>query len=324
VKLLADVHMYPPHHNAGAEWMLHSIFRDMIRRGHECHVITHRGERRVYDFEGVSVHVYPTMAERGRLWRACDIGFTHLDRTREAQRCAETFERPLVHIIHNDNNDWIDGPDLAIFNSQHLCDGERARWSKTRMPETIVCRPPVFSDDYRVERGERITLLNLSIMKGGPVLLALAKRMPDADFLGVIGAYGEQTIPSPIPPNVKIAGNTPDVRKVYRETKVLLCPSGYETFGRVAAEAMASGIPVVAHPTPGLRECLDFAGVYLDRSDLEAWEAELRKLLFDPAYYAGRSNLSRLRSAQLDEICKKDLDGLALAIESLAPSHTSA
>lgn len=300
--------------------MLHSIFKDMIRRGHECAVITHRGERRTYEFEDVSVHVYPTMADRGRLWRTCDVGFTHLDRTREAQRCAEAHERPLVHIIHNDNNDWVDGPDLAVFNSQHLHDQERAKWNKIRMPEAIVCRPPVFSEDYRVEKGERITLLNLSVMKGGPVLLALAERMPDANFLGVIGAYGEQVIPAPIPHNVKIAGNTPDVRHVYRETKILLCPSGYETFGRVAAEAMASGIPVVAHPTPGLRECLDFAGVYLDRSHLSDWEAELRKLLSDPAYYTARSNMSFLRSHQIDEMCRKDLDGLAHTIERLVTS----
>ena len=40
-------------------------------------------------------------------------------------------------------------------------------------------------------------------------------------------------------------------------------PSQEETWGRVAIEAISSGIPVIANPTEGLREALDYCGIYI-------------------------------------------------------------
>ncbi|MBQ1163612.1 glycosyltransferase, partial [Streptomyces sp. A73] len=73
--------------------------------------------------------------------------------------------------------------------------------------------------------------------------------------------------------------------RVYGRTRVLLMPRSYESWGRAGCEALASGIPVEAHPTPGLCESLGEAGVYVDRNDLDGYEAVLRKLLEDPAEY---------------------------------------
>ncbi|WP_262928542.1 glycosyltransferase family 4 protein [Streptomyces sp. CBMA152] len=47
---------------------------------------------------------------------------------------------------------------------------------------------------------------------------------------------------------------------VYSRSRVILMPSLYESWGRVAVEAFASGIPVIAHTTPGLVESMGEAG----------------------------------------------------------------
>jgi hypothetical protein len=39
VRLLAMLHAYPEHHNAGAEWMVHTLLRAAVERGHEVDVV---------------------------------------------------------------------------------------------------------------------------------------------------------------------------------------------------------------------------------------------------------------------------------------------
>lgn len=48
-----------------------------------------------------------------------------------------------------------------------------------------------------------------------------------------------------------------DVAPFYASSDALLIPSCYESFGRAAVEAMAVGLPVVAHRTGGLTEIVD-------------------------------------------------------------------
>jgi glycosyltransferase involved in cell wall biosynthesis len=185
-----------------------------------------------------------------------------------------------------------------------------------RPDRTLIVRPPVFADEYRTKPGRAVTLINCNLEKGGRVLEQLAQRMPDTQFLAVAGAYGEQILPDL--PNVEVIQHMSghDMReKVYSRTKVLLMPSSYESWGRAGVEALASGIPVVAHPTPGLCESLGEAGVFVDRNDIDGYAAVLRKLL-TPAEYRLASKRAKARSAELDPAT--DLAGWCEAVESLA------
>ena len=65
--------------------------------------------------------------------------------------------------------------------------------------------------------------------------------------------------------------------------RVVAMPSRFETFGMVAAEAMACGTPVVAFEIPSLREVVrDGAGVLVPAFDTEAFATALAQLANDP------------------------------------------
>ena len=92
--------------------------------------------------------------------------------------------------------------------------------------------------------GDAITLVNANVNKGVHQFIELAKRMPNRKFLGVKPYYGEMWLP-PSPPNIEWIPFDDDVRNILKRTRILLMPSMYESFGRIAFEAMYNGFPVI-------------------------------------------------------------------------------
>lgn len=298
MRILGHFHKYPPEHNAGAEWYAHSVLTWLAERGHAVAVATTMGPQ-PFEFDGVRiVPRRQTLQE----YRRSDVILTHLDATRRAIRAARVAGRPLVHLLHNDKQlrFWnVEQADcaLAVCNSEWV--RKMARWEGP----AIVLPPPVFRERYEVQGGSRdcLTLVNLTEAKGAEQFYELAQRLPDRRFLGVVGAYGAQIIPdlSERPPNVELIPNTPDARGFYRRTRLLLMPSSYESWGRVAVEAACSGIPTIAHPTPGLRESLGSAGLFLKRDRLDRWVGLIEEL-DDPDHYAHWGAKALRRSLELD------------------------
>jgi len=69
---------------------------------------------------------------------------------------------------------------------------------------------------------------------------------------------------------VTFSGFVPDARRLLGALDVMLLTSrDVEAFGMVALEAMASGVPVVAGPTPGPQSVLGGAGYYYLVADAE-------------------------------------------------------
>lgn len=331
MRILALAHRYVPVHNAGAETHLHSLLRALASRGHDVVVHLSRQQGQPYPLDGVHVLPAAATADTVRAVTGADVLVAHLECTPAATRLGRWNDRPVVLVHHNNlqvTKDAVTAPgtrvDLVVCNSlwmqRDLLDHLAAVEGR---PRVITVRPLVRAADYATMPGDRVTLVNLRRMerspggavmgKGAELFWSLAERMPDVKFLAVRGAYGGQMVRQL--QNVEVLDHVPahEMRdRVYARTRVLLMPSSYESWGRVGVEAMCSGIPVIAHPTPGLLESLGMGGVFFDRKDVAGWEAALRGLA-DPDVYRAAAARALHRSAQLDPT--EDLDRWCDAVE---------
>jgi len=306
LRVLAHVPSYIPRVRGGSERTLHEVLLDLRRRGHEVQVAC-TGEAFDGTVEGIAVQARPTRPAVRDLYLWSDVVITQLKTRDAALRLAAIYSRPLVHFVHVgtiDQRRTFGRADLVVFCSQFV--QAQHPWIR----DAIVVHPPINLADYETEPGDAFTLVNLSELKGAPVFYALARALPDRQFLGV-RSWGEQLIPDPVPSNVEILDPVVDMREVYGRTRLLLVPSRYESYGRVAIEAAASGIPTIAHPTGGLREALGTAGVFVDRDDLPGWIRAIRQL-DDPARYAGHSKDVLARARSLDS--RRELDEFERAL----------
>jgi hypothetical protein len=326
VKILARLHAYPTRHNAGAELAAHGLLKALADRGHDVQVwlTQYNGQRKPYMLDGVQVIPASAGQDFSKAVKSAGAVISHLESVRSTAAAARGWGRPLVVLCHNTFPATFRAigsgtTALAVYNSQWMA-GEADRWfaanpKHPRPARDLVVHPPVLARDYRATPGSAITLINLFKPKGGDILWDIAGRMPDREFLGVTGAYGEQVVREA--PNVEVLDHVPatDMAKlVYGRTRVLIMPSSYESWGRTAVEAIASGIPVVACPTPGLLESLGDAGIYVERDDIDGWVSALTAL-DDPEAWQAASDQAKQRSKQLDP--KADLARWCDAIEAL-------
>lgn len=305
MRILWIIHLYPPYHNCGAEYMAHSINKFLISQGHSVKVLLRQAQRnnpqRVYDIDGVTVFPPSTPLEMAA--RNCDVIFTHLDYTQLALQMAQKFRRKSVHFVHNDT------PYLSVINSPGTGVVYNSKWIAEKLNygnKSFVMPPPCdwrFYDVVHNSGGnEYITLINLDANKGGHILTKIAEALPDKKFLAVSGSYsatddGQYTKQ---PANVTVIPNTPDILSVYKQTRILIMPSLYESWGRTATEAMCNGIPVICTPTEGLKENCGNAGIYIkDRDNISDWVKAIVKLDSEKEYKK-QSEKVRARSRELD------------------------
>lgn len=210
------------------------------------------------------------------------------------------FDGHYEVISHLASNKWVE---MLLFIN-HTMEGH-FRGNVIPFPSSIVrtsvVRPLMQESKVRMDvqpQGDSITLVNANVNKGVHQFIEIAKRMPSRKFLAVRPYYGELWVP-PSPSNIEWVPFDDDIRTILKRTRILLFPSKYESFGRIAVEAMYNGIPVIySKPAPivnantvgsteGVEEWIVPAGIACSRDIPEEWITAIESL-DDPDAYSTR------------------------------------
>lgn len=318
MNVTAFVHFSVPYRMAGSETMLHTMMESLAAAGHTATVVTSEMEAPPrWEWRGVQGITADGMrkGEEAVIATQPDVIVSHHQNAVSAMRIAHALGVKSVYIQHNDfpgNQEALDEkPDMVVFNTQWVAE----KW-QAHAPRSLVVHPPVWAAEHATTPGDMITMVNLNRDKGVHVFYQLAQRFPQYRFLGVTGSHGPQ-LTSMAPQNVEIIPQTTNMKKdVWSRTKILMVPSVYESYGMVAAEATASGIVVVAAPTPGLRESLGAAGIFIPRNQVAGWMYKVDELMKSEKQWNVASRRSLMRSAELDP--KAEMDAWVYTVEDLA------
>lgn len=295
--------------------MLHSMLKPLAEAGHDVSVVvTQEGIGRKKTIDGISVYRPGNPAEKIAELNPAVI-VSHHDEMRRAFFLSHALDASFALILHNDFMApmWSAAqmrPDLLVFNTDWVQKSFTTQFGQPA--RSLVVHPPVDGEAHRTVPGSKVTLVNLNRDKGGEIFYLLAEQMPDIEFLGVVGGHGEQIIRRDLP-NVEIFEHTSNMKEVWSKTRTLLMPSIYESYGLVSIEAAHSGIPTIAHPTPGLREALGRAGIFYDRDNLASWREWIGRLSTDEWDHHSSNAQRRAESLNPDP----ELDAWVQAIEGL-------
>ena len=316
MKVVAYLHDFPPGRLLGGEIMTSLLLEALVKAGHEVDAIVHEAsETRIRN----GVRVLPRRkAMLSNDLAGYDLFISHPEIASFARN--RVGSAPFVAIVHNLNPTTVDALKITKTNLIVANAEDTARRVRNYCREVMVLHPPTPVGRHP-QTGHLprtfVTLVNLSQDKGAKVFYALAEARPDLCFLGVVGGHGEQIRPGTMPDNVWLLGQSESMGLIYEMTNVLLLPSATETYGMVGAEAMLAGIPVIAHPLPGIKEALGNAAIYVDRDDLAGWERELVQLQ-SQGYYDRWQGLAGARGDFLAHRSAEDLQRFVTRCEELA------
>ena len=148
-----------------------------------------------------------------------------------------------------------------------------------------VIYPPIKLEKYRTEYDPdgHITMINpRAEYKGADIFLDIADKLNEESYL-LVGPISSDSIRirADRMDNVTHWNWCDDMREAYSVSKLVVVPSRVEeTFGRVPAEAMVSGIPCVVSDRGGLPEVVGDTGEVVSQIDsIRHWTEAIRTAL---------------------------------------------
>jgi glycosyltransferase involved in cell wall biosynthesis len=233
-------------------------------------VASSRGERSPSREEGA---VFLELASRVLDRFRPEVLLTYGGHPANLRLMAEARRRGIAVVFHLHNFGYADCSAFADADAVLVPSEYAARYYRRQLGlECSVIPYPLPEARVVAENSDPryVTFINPQPAKGVTVFARIAaelfRRRPDIPLL-VVEGRGTSDWLARVPldlselTNLNRMANTPDPREFYRLTRVLLVPSLWrESFGRVAAEGLANGIPVLASDRGALPETLGEAG----------------------------------------------------------------
>ncbi|MCM2312105.1 MAG: glycosyltransferase, partial [Steroidobacteraceae bacterium] len=268
------------------------------------------------------------LAELIAEWRP-DVIHTHL---RRGTRYVARTRRDAVHVstlhLHLNGRHYLRTDGLFCISEWQLPTVPGTyRGQAFLVPNSLVSHPRLSPERIRALRaelgaGDDDYLIGgvgrLVARKGFDVLIRAfaAARLPNARLV-IVGEGSERSrLERLAGGRVVFAGFRRDVKDLYQALDLFVCPSTYEPFGRVIAEALDGAVPVVAADAEGPRDLARRCPIDLvPRGDVEALAAALQRHAA-----AGRVRVSTdLSEFSLERTAERMEDAYRTVIETVHP-----
>lgn len=319
--LIGSAHPYLPQLVGGAQSSTHELALALQNRGHDVCVVAGLtgqgwlgfrsrlklktpGRRWVSDRKlGYATFRswFPseTVLDIATQWRA-DVAFFQSGWPVKMAKAMAGSQIPRVVYFRNVEENDLGGRPGDLRNVRFVSNSQfTARtFSASDGVSSTVVYPMVAAERYRtVSSRQNVTFINPHALKGLDIALAIAERCQDIPFVFVKGwtlsSEDDAALHEKVArlENVTLRPPTMNMRTVYSEARIVLAPSRWEeAFGRVAAEAHVSGIPVVGSDRGGLPEAIGPGGsvVPVD-APIDSWVSAVRALWTDAGHYEATS-----------------------------------
>jgi len=288
------------------------LSRLAAERGHRCHVLTPATVRRRGRIGALPVWSYRDLEEL----KVCltelrpAAVLSNLDLVYDAANLTRSMGIPHIALLSSfeccepDDEEkrlWgvslerrylpVDRVAFALRSSARVvaCSDALGRRVRRRHAVRVETLYPTFHEEAMLlppaaaGRGTFITGICGYEYKGAGIFLELCRRFRGERFL-LAGRLHPQLQPLCAAETNLTLAPALDTRDLLACSRLVLVPSQWEEpFGRIAVEAMANGIPVLASWTGGLREIVGRTALAVHRfRDPDAWDVALRALLRAP------------------------------------------